>query len=198
MGCRRCGSALPDDARYCDHCATPVAAVADESGIATALSSAGPPVGSPTAPKMTARSRLRRRMLAALAAATLVLGGLAVAGWREHWPPALFGPANSHARTAAVVHGAPAEAITAVAKLVSRSPATVRDSLAAIYSAQVNAAALAPAGTRIRVLPGTWRQHGSDASLLALVIVPGRAPVTEVVYLVQEEGRWRVQFTGAP
>src|SRR5450432_2959418 len=98
---------------------------------------------------MTARSRLRRRMLAALAVATLVLGGLAVAGWREHWPPALVGPANSHARTAAVVHGAPVEAITAVAKLVSRSPATVRDSLAAIYSAQVNAAALAPAGTRI-------------------------------------------------
>jgi len=137
-------------------------------------------------------------MLAALAAVVVVLGGLAATGWREHWPPALFGPASSHARTAAVAHGAPAVAIRAVANLVSRSPATVRDSLAAIYSTQVNAAALAPAGTKIRVLPGTWQQHGTDGSLLALVTVPGRAPVTEVVYLVQEEGRWRVLFTGAP
>ncbi|MGH3222220.1 MAG: hypothetical protein ACRDPY_26595 [Streptosporangiaceae bacterium] len=73
----------------------------------------------------------------------------------------------------------------------------MRDSLAGVYSAQVDSSVVAPAGTRIAVQPGTWQQHGTDASLRAVVTVPGRAAVTEVVYLVREEGRWRVLFTGA-
>jgi hypothetical protein len=124
-----------------------------------------------------------------VAAAVVVLAALGAAGWREHWPLALFGHANSPA---------PADAVRAVANLVSRSPATVRDSLAAVYSAQVNSSVLAPAGTQIAVQPGTWQQHGADASLRAVVTLPGRTPETEVVYLVREEGLWRVQFTSAP
>jgi hypothetical protein len=128
-------------------------------------------------------------MVAAVASAVVVLAALAVTGWREHWPSALFGRASSQA---------PADAMRAVANLVSRNPAAVRNSLATVYSAQVSSNVLAPAGTRIRVQPGTWQQHSADASLRALVTVPGRAPVTEVVYLVREEGRWRVLFTDAP
>ena len=87
--------------------------------------------------------------------------------------------------------------MSAVANLASRNPAKVRNSLVTAYSAQVNAATVAPAGTRIRVQPGTWQQRGTYASLQALVTVPGQAPVTEVVYLVREEGQWRVLFTDA-
>jgi hypothetical protein len=141
-------------------------------------------------------------LLAVLAAAVVVFAALVVTGWREHWPPAVFGPANSSARTtsasAAVIHGVPADAARVVTNLASRDPAVVRGSLAAGYSAQVNVAALAPAGTRIRVQPGTWQQRGDAASLRASVTVPGRAPVSEVVYLVREEGQWRIVFTDAP
>jgi hypothetical protein len=110
----------------------------------------------------------------------------------------LFGSAKAQPQTESADAGAPADAMRAVTNLASRNPAEVRNALAATYSAQVNAAVLAPAGTRIHVQPGTWQQRGSDASLRALVTVPGRAPVTEVVYLVREEGRWRVLFTDAP
>jgi hypothetical protein len=127
----------------------------------------------------------------------IVLAALAGIGWREHWPPALFGRANSPAQAAATT-GIPAGAVSAVANLGSRNPVTVRKSLAAAYWAQVNTATVAPAGTRVRVQPGTWQQQGSYAALRARVTVPGQAPVTEVVYLVREEGRWRVLFTDAP
>jgi hypothetical protein len=189
MDCRRCGSAQPDNARYCNQCGAPLAAVASEAGRASDPQPSGQLAGPSTAPLEAPPPGRRRRILAAVAAAVVVLAALAVTGWREHWPAALFGRASSQA---------PADATRAVANLVSRSPATVRDSLAAVYSAQVNSGVLAPAGTRIRVQPGTWQQHSTDASLRALVTVPGRAPVTEVVYLVREEGRWRVLFTDAP
>jgi hypothetical protein len=197
MDCGRCGSAQPDDARYCGQCGTPVAAVACEPGMAPDVPRPVPPSGSSTA-LLTVVSRSRRKVLAVTGAAVVALAALAAIGWREHWPPALFGPANAQARTTGVVHGVPVAAVRVVANLVSRNPATVRGSLAAIYSAQVNTAVLAPAGTRIRVQPSTWLQRGSDASLRALVTVPGRATVAEVVYLMQEEGRWRVLFTDVP
>jgi hypothetical protein len=106
---------------------------------------------------------------------------------------------SSHpeAMTAAPGH-VPAEAVTVVENLASRDPATVRDSLALSYSTQVNTAVLAPAGTQIRVQSGTWQQHGDEARLRAVVTVPGQTPVTEVVYLVREVGRWRVLFTDVP
>lgn len=141
-----------------------------------------------------------RRWVLALSLLVVVLAGLAVAGWREHWPAAVFGRGSSGPAQGSVaeVKDVPGEAASAVVNLVSRSPSVVRNSLATIYAAQVNAAVLAPAGTRIRVQPGTWQQRGTYASLRALVTAPGRAPVTEVVYLVREEGRWRVLFTDAP
>jgi hypothetical protein len=134
----------------------------------------------------------------------VVLGSLAVTGWQEHWPPGVFGAARSATQrsgdstSAASIHRVPADATRVVTNLVSRDPAKVRNSLAGSFSAQVSSAALAPAGTRIRVLPGTWRQLGSDSSIRVSVTVPGRAPVTEVVYLVREGGRWRILFTDAP
>jgi hypothetical protein len=130
----------------------------------------------------------------------ILLAALAVTSWIEQWPPAVFGSANPVARAASksITRDVPVSAMKVVANLASRDTASVRNSLAVIYSEQVNTAVLAPAGTRIRVQPGTWQQDGADASLRALVSVPGRAPVTEVVYLVREEGRWRVLFTDAP
>jgi hypothetical protein len=88
--------------------------------------------------------------------------------------------------------------MSAVVSLGSRNPVKVRKSLAAVYSAQVNTATVAPAGTQVRVQPGTWQQRGAYARLRALVTVPGQEPATEVIYLVREEGRWRVLLTGAP
>jgi hypothetical protein len=77
--------------------------------------------------------------------------------------------------------------------LASRDPATVQSVLAAGYD--VSKSDLAPAGTSIRIEPGTWRQQGDDAAVLAVVTVPGHKPVTETVYLVRQEGQWRVLFT---
>jgi hypothetical protein len=82
--------------------------------------------------------------------------------------------------------------------LVSRDPATVRTALASANMGQSNLAVLAPAGTRIRVQPGTWQQHGDEAKLRAVVTVPHQARVTEVVYLIREGGQWHVLFTDAP
>lgn len=210
--CTKCGHQLEQDARFCAACGhaiadqsdrsvlprseqapaarrEPAAAMATEAGTASASQPSEQMAGpSPCSDKPPPPWR-RRGMLAAVTAAVVVLAALAAAGWREHWPPALFGRANSPA---------PADAVRVVANLVSRSPAAVRDSLAAVYAAQVNSSVLAPAGTRIAVQPGTWQQHGTDASLRAVVTLPGRAPVTEVIYLVREEGQWRVLFTGAP
>jgi hypothetical protein len=130
----------------------------------------------------------------------ILLAVLVVTGWIEHWPPAVFGPSNPAAQAASksVTRDAPVSAVKVVVNLASRDTAIVRNSLAVSYSMQVSTAVLAPAGTRIRVLPGTWQQYGADASLRAVVSVPGRAPVTELIYLVREEGRWRVLFTDAP
>ncbi len=130
----------------------------------------------------------------------VLLAALVVTGWMEHWPPVVFGPANPVAQAASqsVAGDAPASAVEVVANLASRDTAVVRNSLALSYSTQVSTAVLAPAGTRIHVLPSTWQQHGADASLRAVVSVPGRASVSELIYLVHEEGRWRVLFTDAP
>jgi len=48
------------------------------------------PPQAPSAPDRVSSPVLRHHRLIA-AAAVLVVGGLAVAGWRVHWPPALFG-----------------------------------------------------------------------------------------------------------
>jgi hypothetical protein len=45
------------------------------------------------------RRRRSRGAIAAALAVVVVLGGLAVAGWREHWPPAVFGKAAPLALT---------------------------------------------------------------------------------------------------
>jgi hypothetical protein len=58
----------------------------------------------------------------------------------------------------------------------------------------VNAGDIAPAGTTIRVQPGTWRQDGDYAIVQAVVTLPGHAPAAETVYFMREEGRWRVMF----
>jgi hypothetical protein len=194
MACHRCGSVQPDNASYCGQCGVPMAAVADPADTTEVLSSAGPPA----VPVAIRRSPRRLKVLASAVVAVVVLSGLAAAGWRAHWPQALFGPTKSQAQTAAASAGMPADAMSAVANLASRNPVKVRNSLAATYSTQVNAATVAPVGTRIRLQPGTWQQRGTYASLRALVTVPGQVPVTEVIYLVREVGRWRVLFTDAP
>lgn len=89
----------------------------------------------------------------------------------------------------------PAAAAKVVTHLVSQDPATVRDSLAYSYSTQIGATVLAPAGTRILVQPGTWQQSGDEARLRAIVAMPHRKSVTEIVYLVREDGQWRILFT---
>lgn len=137
----------------------------------------------------------RHRLLTACAAGVLVLAALGVAGWMEHWPATLFGGGSGagSVNDPASASRAPEGAAIAVANLASRDLATVRQSVATGY--QISAAALAPAGTRVLVQAGTWRQRGENASLRARVMMPGQAPVSELVYLVQQEGRWRVLFT---
>lgn len=126
------------------------------------------------------------RAVVVVAAAAAALGCAACSG-------------SSHSPPRSVASGpVPADAVRVVTNVVSRDPVILRDSLARSFSGQVNRVVLAPAGTQIRVLPGTWQRRGSEARLRAVVTIPGRAPVTEVVYLVREEGKWRVLFTDAP
>jgi hypothetical protein len=60
------------------------------------------------------RSRHRRGAMAA-AAAVVALGALAVIGWQEHWPSAVFGSATPQALTWSATQ-APLPADAAVAK----------------------------------------------------------------------------------
>jgi hypothetical protein len=130
----------------------------------------------------------RHRLVAAFILAVAVLGALAVAGWLAHWPSGVFGGSARGVST-------PTDAATAVTDLTSRNPATVRAALVAGYP--VNAGDIAPAGTSIRLRPGTWRQQGGYATVQAVVTLRGRAPLAETVYFVREEGRWRVLFADA-
>lgn len=82
--------------------------------------------------------------------------------------------------------------MTAVTNLTSRNPAALRGALAAGYP--VSPGDAAPAGTTIRVQPGTWKQRGGYATVRAVVTLPGHAPLTETIYFAWEEGRWRVLF----
>lgn len=198
MDCRSCGSELPEKARFCGQCGTPLAGAANGAENMAqgppALRRADASLNSAPAPAPLWR---RRKVLASSAAIVAVLvAALVATGWKEHWPSAVFGAANSSAQAA--IYRAPVGALEVVANLVSRNPATVRESLASVYAAQAGAAALAPAGTRIRVQSGSWRQQGADGSLRAWVTIPGGRPAATTVYLVREEGRWRVLFTGAP
>src|SRR5450631_4193880 len=201
VNCPDCGTFQPDQARFCDSCGTLLngAAPAD-AGLGPA-----PPRGGPPSARIAGSSAPRRRrtsMVAVSGAAIVVLAAaLAVTGWREQWPRALFGAARSQAsgsqgsRPAAPSGDAPVGAASAAAALASRDPAALRSALAQGYAVQVTAAALAPAGTRIRPELHTWVQRGDQASLRAVVMIPGRPPVTEVVYLTREGERWRVLFT---
>jgi hypothetical protein len=135
----------------------------------------------------------RHRLLAAFISAVAVLGALTLAGWLAHWPAGLFGgPARGVGAGGAAGAGAPAGAVAAVTGLASRNPAALRAALAAGYP--LSAGDLAPAGTSIRVQPGTWEQRGDYATVRAVVTLPGRARLAETVYFAREEGRWRVLF----
>jgi hypothetical protein len=127
----------------------------------------------------------RGRLLAAVVAAVVILGSLAVVGWLARWPAGVFG---GSARPVS----APAGAVTAVTNLTSRNPGALRAALAAGYP--VSPGDAAPAGTTIRVRLGTWEQRGDYATVRAVVTLPGRAPLAETVYFAREEGRWRVLF----
>jgi hypothetical protein len=130
----------------------------------------------------------RHRLLAAFIAAVAVLGALAVAGWVAHWPSGVFGGSTRGA-------SAPADAVTAVTGLTARNTAALRAALAADYP--VNAGDLAPAGTSIRVQPGTWQQQGGYATVQAVATLPGRAPLAETIYFARKGGRWLVLFADA-
>jgi hypothetical protein len=133
-------------------------------------------------PLHSALSLLRhRRVPAALLSAVGVAGALVLAGWLAHWP----------VRTGSAGTPPPA-AVTAVTGLTSRNSAALSAALAAGYP--VSAGDVAPAGTTIRVQPGTWEQKGDYATVRAVVTLPGRAPLAETIYFAQEEGRWRVLF----
>jgi hypothetical protein len=147
----------------------------------------------------------RYRLAAVFISAVAVLGGLVLAGWLAHWPSGVFGGsarglgAGRETASSAVSAStrppgasAPADAVAAVTGLTSRNPAALSAALAAGYP--VSAGDVAPAGTTIRVQPGTWEQRGDYATVRAVETLPGRPPLAETVYFVREEGRWRVLF----
>ena len=82
--------------------------------------------------------------------------------------------------------------MAAVTGLISRNAATLSAALAVGYPVSVGD--VAPVGTTIRVQPGTWQQRGDYATVRAVVTLPGRAPLSETIYVIREEGRWRVLF----
>ena len=96
MNCGNCGVAKPEEARFCGRCGSqltyagpdPVASPQDAPAYLP------PPQGAlPEVPAYPRPRRRRRAMTAVTAAAVavVVIGALAVTGWREHWPPAVFG-----------------------------------------------------------------------------------------------------------
>ena len=157
----------------------------------------------------------RYRLLAAFISTVAVLGALLLCGWLAHWPAGLFGgsargvstaraaassdaPASANRASASPAStrpadtGMPAGAVAAVTGLTSRNPATLSAALAGGYP--VSADDVAPVGTTIRVQPGTWQQRGDYATVRAVVMLPGRAPLSETIYFIREEGRLRVLF----
>jgi cytoskeletal protein RodZ len=157
----------------------------------------------------------RYRLLAAFISAVAVLGALALCGWLAHWPASLFSgsvrdvstaraaapseapasanPASANpASTGPTDTSVPAGAEAAVTGLISQNPTTLSAALAVGYP--VSADDVAPVGTTIRVQPGTWQQRGDYATVRAVVTLPGRAPLSETIYFIREEGRWRVLF----
>jgi hypothetical protein len=213
MDCGGCGSVQSGGDNFCRKCGTALAAgpqahnnIAELKGIegageppATKAGHGLPPADRPLSSPAKEPKRSRRRVAVAGLVVVIVLAGLSGAGWLERWPAAVFGQKGP---TTGPEFGpgvpVPADAARVVTNLTSRNAATVRESLATGYSAQVSPASLAPPGTVIRVQRGSWEQKGGDARLRAVVTMRGRAPVAEVVYLVREGGRWRVLFTGAP
>jgi hypothetical protein len=119
MSCGACGADQPDDARFCSRCGTRLDQGAGDGERAPteqspsqvpayALSGENPP---PAAPEPRPW-RQRRGAMAAAAAIVVVLGVLAVAGWQEHWPAALFGSATPKPLTwSAVQAPLPADAL---------------------------------------------------------------------------------------
>jgi hypothetical protein len=213
MDCPGCGSVQSDGGNFCRKCGTALIAKPqvhdDTAGLSGVEGAAEPQVikaGRGRAPANGSLSPAggepkwsRRGVLVAGLVVVVVLAGLVGAGRLERWPAAVFGqtgPATGTESGSGVL--VPADAARVVTNLMSRDTATVRESLATSYSAQVSPASLAPPGTMIRVQRGSWEQRGGNARLRAVVTMRGRAPVTEIVYLVREGGRWRVLFTGAP
>jgi hypothetical protein len=110
MNCGNCGTAKPDGARFCGRCGSQLTyAGPDPVPPGLAMPAQGEP---PTTPAYLPPPRWRRRpALAAVTVAVVVLGALAVTGWREHWPPAVFGhPAQKPLMWSAVEAPLPADA----------------------------------------------------------------------------------------
>ena len=120
MYCTTCGAGSPLSAAVCSACGTQLRAAATERPAPTAQQPSpadlaypllveqlppAVPAQQPPHPAVQAlpqpppAAQLRvspalRRHRAIAVAAVVVLGGLAVAGWQVHWPPALFGSAG--------------------------------------------------------------------------------------------------------
>jgi hypothetical protein len=138
--------------------------------------------------KVTSVRRMKMGSLVGtpVVAALLAVGAAACTSTSPN-PPKATAPDN-----------APSAAVKVVSDALSRDLAVVRNTLVPQLASRVNASTLAPAGTRVVVQPHSWRQYGDDASLRAIVTVPRHPAVTEVFYLIREEGKWRILFTDAP
>jgi hypothetical protein len=95
MDCRRCGSAQPEQARFCGRCGSPLG---DKSGEGEGIAQGQLPSAPPETPlESSPAGGLQRRgqRIAAVGAGVVVLAALILAGWREHWPAGVFGPTQT-------------------------------------------------------------------------------------------------------
>jgi hypothetical protein len=125
----------------------------------------------------------RKVVLAAGAAAVLVAVAVVVVVVIMH--------RGAATRTGAAGGDIPASALTSVRLLVS---AQGHQALTPELDASLPKGKLFPAGTTFSPAPGSWHQAGAYANVSGLLRVPGQAPGTAEIGLINRKGRWLVTF----
>lgn len=89
----------------------------------------------------------------------------------------------------------PVQAAQAARGVVSQNLDVVRRSVASLYASHISAASLARPTVALKVTPGSWSQSGNHAMLEATVTRRGYPSRQVRIFLVREQGRWRVLDT---
>lgn len=185
MDCRRCGSAQPEQARFCGRCGTLLAFVAGPGGDVAQEPSPSPPPGASAKSSLAGGSRRRRRGMAAAAGGVVVLAVLVLVGWREHWPAGVFGPARTPSAATKYSHKQATPKLSLPAAdseylqqhLNSPAQAVQAEALVSpLRASYLRHQPMLPPGVTVDFKPGTFHYY----DLLHQRVVPGPAKVAVV------------------